>query len=127
MKKLYLPIIPALKLYQGISAISTKIKLSVLLLFFFSFGYAQNSGKEEYLLARVERGFLNSNFHLFTDYNTRKGKDTYEIVRDSSERKIEFETTSAALSYLGKKGWNIVSVIPDLPPRILYLFKRNIL
>ncbi len=107
--------------------ISAKIKLSVLLVFFFSIGYAQNNSKEEYLLARVERGLLNSNFHLFTDYNTRKGKDTYEIVRDSSERKIEFETTSAALSYLGKQGWNIVSVIPDLPSSIIYLFKRNIL
>jgi hypothetical protein len=77
------------------------------------FSAAQGPASEEYLLAKIDGGFFNGPVLLYTDYNKNKNNKPYEPVKDSTGRNIKFESPSAALNYLGNKGWSMVSLIPD--------------
>jgi hypothetical protein len=95
--------------------------------------HAQNTGKEEYLTARIlSKGYANA-YELYLDYSELKGKDyisPYDPVDDSSGNSFRFRSESAALNYLAKQSWTIVSAIPMLSPgssiETKYIFRRKI-
>jgi len=93
---------------------------------------AQNTEKEEYLIARP-RG-SGSNFVLFIDYSNYTVKENFpmgEAVNDSLGKTMKFESESAALNYIAKKSWVMVSVVPVLSQgtsiETKYIFKRKII
>jgi hypothetical protein len=94
---------------------------------------AQNTGKEEYLTARiVSKDYANA-YVLYLDYSELKGKnyiDPNYPVWDSSRFTFKFKSESAALNYLAKQSWIIVAVIPILyqgsSSETKYIFRRKI-
>lgn len=95
---------------------------------------AQNTNKEEYLIARtMAKGFGNTYYLLYLDYSNANAKDYIDpsdAVYDSSGHTIKFKLESGALNYLANQSWIMVSVIPVLSQgssiETKYIFKRKI-
>ncbi|MGC4100271.1 hypothetical protein [Ferruginibacter sp.] len=94
---------------------------------------AQNTDKEEYLTARTVRRGLNNSYVLYVDYSTAQGKDYLDPtdpVYDSTGHTVKFRSESAALNYLAKQSWAIVTVIPITSQgsftETKYIFRRKI-
>ena len=96
--------------------------------------FAQNTEKEEYLIARtVVKGI--GKVLLYIDYSEATGRDYIapdDAVYDSSGVTIKFKSESAALNYLAKKSsWIMVSATPlnyqGSTVETKYIFKRKLI
>jgi chaperonin cofactor prefoldin len=106
------------------------------MLFSFAFinGHAQNTEKEEYLIARTVVKNIGK-ILLYIDYSEATGKDYIapdDAVYDSTGTTIKFKSESAALNYLAKKSsWIMVSATPlnyqGSTYETKYIFKRKII
>jgi hypothetical protein len=109
---------------------SVSFKLIMLFLFIsgFSKSYAQNSDREEYMIATISGSFYN--IKLFIDYNPDNIEKKPKVEKDSSGNPILFASKSAALNYIAKQGWLILHPISDnqFPGNNgdAFIFKRNV-
>ncbi len=95
---------------------------------------AQNTDKEEYLVARIKPSGFGTTYWLYLDYSEAKGKDyidpTDAVYDDSLGHRFRFKSESAVLNYLANQSWVILSVIPILSQgsslETKYIFRRKV-
>lgn len=94
---------------------------------------AQNTEKEEYLIART-KGFGDS-YVLYLDYSNYTVKENYpldEPINDSLGKTMKFRSESAALNYVASLSWTMFAVLPSNSQGLVnvttkYIFKRKVI